>query len=484
VSFFFLGGAFVMLSLRFWTEDKQTLLSENTERTAQMLDIYRESSLTENPARLSDMIRSQLLNTSAMLDADFVIVNSKGDIVGCRHTVPATYLPTKAQCSIHDSIHIPAEIAARALKSPLISLGTFGGAFTQQMLCAAHPVGESTSDLKAGLPEEPLFVLAIQDIRGGLADYIGGILRVYLIASLFVLFISFFVVYYTTFLLVRPLREMARATKMYANGNFAVRVQVDPKDSELRTLGEALNSMAVSLATLESQRRSFVANVSHELKTPMTSINGFLQGMLDGTIPKEQQPKYMRLVSEEVSRLSRLVTGMLNLSKIEAGELSVAHTALDLSELLVQTLLSFERIIEENRIEIQGLEDLRPITVQGDRDLLTQVFYNLIDNAAKFTPPGFAICFSTTVSEGKRSDRRRFVTVAIRNTGVGVPSDKLPRLFDRFYKADESRGYDAKSSGLGLYLVKTITELHGGKVTANSDGSSWTEFTVMLPLQS
>jgi signal transduction histidine kinase len=207
----------------------------------------------------------------------------------------------------------------------------------------------------------------------------------------------------------------------------------------------------------------------------MTSIGGFIDGMLDGTIPREQQKKYLELVSEEIKRLSRLVTGMLNLSKIEDGELQLKLLPFDVSELLFTTVLRFEQIIGRKGLELKGLDTMEPLTIQGDRDMLTQVFYNLTDNAVKFTPQGERLEFTA------KQEKSSFV-FRLRNTGVGVSSEDLARIFERFYKTDKSRSYDVKGAGLGLYLAQTIVKMHGGTISAASDGESWTEVTVELPM--
>jgi len=287
-----------------------------------------------------------------------------------------------------------------------------------------------------------------------------------------VLVIDFIGVYFISNRLVRPVDEMVKATKKYAKGDFSFRVEVSEKD-ELSLLAASFNSMAESLASLESSRRSFVANVSHELKTPMTTIGGFIDGMRDGTIPQEDQKKYLKVVSGEIKRLARLVTGMLNLSRIEAGELEMKRAVFDVSEVLFATALSFERIIAEKHIGLQGLETLEPLPFNGDKDLLTQVFYNLVDNAVKFTPEGERIIIAA-----KRV--RDEVRVTIQNTGVGIAREEIERVFERFYKTDKSRSYDARSAGLGLHLAQTIAQMHGGRVSAQSDGASYTRMTVTL----
>ena len=266
--------------------------------------------------------------------------------------------------------------------------------------------------------------------------------------------------------LTRPLREMYKATKAYATGDFSPRVEVSGSD-ELAELTAAFNRMAASLALQESSRRSFVANVSHELKTPMTTIGGFIDGILDGTIPPEQEKHYLQIVS-------RLVTSMLNMAKIEAGELHLQPKPFDICQEIFNTMLNFEQIIDKKHIEIAGLDTLRPTVIYADRDMLHQVIYNLVDNAVKFTENGtIAVRVMQTASE---------TTVAIRNTGTsGISSEELSRVFERFYKVDKSRSYDVKGAGLGLYICKTIIEMHGGTIHAQSNGEDFVEFSFTIP---
>jgi signal transduction histidine kinase len=233
--------------------------------------------------------------------------------------------------------------------------------------------------------------------------------------------------------------------------------------------------MAKDLSDLEMSRRSFVSNVSHELKTPMTSISGFIDGILDGTIPESEHGYYLGIVSEEVKRLSRLVTGMLNMSKIEAGKIDIKPVKFDISEMLFTTLLTFEQKIDEKGIEIKGLDTIDKNEIFADKDMINQVVYNLIDNAVKFTPPeGY-------IEINSKHDSEKAI-IRIRNSGRGVAPDEIDRIFERFYKIDKSRSYDVKGAGLGLYLCKTIVELHGGDIVARSEEGEWTEFIFRLPL--
>ena len=245
-------------------------------------------------------------------------------------------------------------------------------------------------------------------------------------------------------------------------------------DDEIGELAISFNQMTNSLARLESMRKSFVANVSHELKTPMTTIGGFIDGILDGTIEPDKQKEYLAIVSDEVKRLSRLVESMLGMSKLESGEFAIRPELFDFRELLCSIVISQEQRIESKKIEIVGLDAIESFSLNADRDLIHQVIYNLVDNAIKFTDEAGKITFN---AEGGPKE----MVFSIRNTGKGIPERELPFVFERFYKADKSRSSDKKSTGLGLYIVKTIVKAHGGGITVKSKENADTEFIVTLP---
>lgn len=227
------------------------------------------------------------------------------------------------------------------------------------------------------------------------------------------------------------------------------------------------------MADLESVRRSFIANVSHELKTPMMTIGGFIDGILDGTVPEEKRKQYLEIVSEEIKRLSRLVKSMLSIARIEAGDMKMNPTDFDVNELVCRTVFAFEQKIEEKKLEIMGLES-DEVLVKADNDLVHQVVYNLIDNAVKFVNEGGIISFGFEQKDGK-------VFVSVKNTGEGIAQQELPRLFDRFYKTDKSRSLDKTGVGLGLYIVQTIVNQHKGDLIVKSVEGEYTEFTFSLP---
>ena len=244
---------------------------------------------------------------------------------------------------------------------------------------------------------------------------------------------------------------------------------------EMDELAQAFNTMAESLAKSETRRQEFVANVSHELKTPMTTIAGFLDGMLDGTIPPEQHKHYMQIVSDEVRRLSRLVRSMLEISRLQSQGISEEKKRrFDLGETIGQVLISFEQRVSRKNLRVDVELPDRPVWTRADPDSITQVIYNLTDNAIKFCNPGGMLSIRLT-TEGNKA------RVTVQNTGPTVSPEELPLLFDRFHKADKSRSADREGVGLGLYIVKTILNSHGEDISVTSE-NGLTAFTFTLPL--
>lgn len=299
--------------------------------------------------------------------------------------------------------------------------------------------------------------------------------KLYLISAILPIILMFFAIYAMTYSLTKPLKMMSEASRAMARGDFSKRIPV-MSDDEIGELSVSFNQMTNSLVQLEGMRRSFVANVSHELKTPMTTIGGFIDGILDGTIEPERQNYYLNIVSNEVKRLSRLVHSMLSMAKLESGEFVLRPELFDLRELLCTVVISQEQRIEKQQLEIIGLDEALSVSIKADKDLIYQVIYNLVDNAIKFTDQNGSINFSLKVEN-------KFVVFKITNTGKGISQSELPFVFDRFYKADKSRSANKNSTGLGLYIVKTIVNTHGGSITVTSKENEFTSFTVTLPKQ-
>ena len=274
---------------------------------------------------------------------------------------------------------------------------------------------------------------------------------------------------------VRPLGQMADAARRFGRGELSVRVEESPKNtSEINDLARAFNTMVDSLESSERRRQEFVANVSHELKTPMTTIGGYIDGMLDGTIPPEKQQHYMQIVSAEVRRLSRLVRNMLDISRLQAmGVEESRMTRFDLGELMSDVIITFEQKINGKGLNVDVELPDRPVWVKAERDGITQVVYNLLDNAIKFCPQGGNLGLFLALEGGKAK-------VTVQNTGPTIDPNELPLLFDRFHKADKSRSADREGWGLGLYIAKTIVGAYGGDIWATSENGV-TNFIFTLP---
>lgn len=273
---------------------------------------------------------------------------------------------------------------------------------------------------------------------------------------------------------LRPIREMTAAAKKYAKGQFDTRIE-ESNIEEIDELGSAFNNMADSLERLEDMRNSFVQNISHDLRTPMTTINGFIDGILDGTIPKEQEEYYLTLVSAETKRLSRLVSSLLDLSDLESGRDRQIVT-FDIAEVIRRILFSLEQRIDHKKIHLDFDFDMEPLTVTGDKDGLYRVVYNLIDNAVKYSFDEGTIRVTTAKNQ-------THAIITVYNTGMGIKENDIPFVFDRFYKADKSRGRDKSSIGLGLYITKTIAENNGGDIMVRSKYGEYCEFSFTVPLK-
>lgn len=300
-----------------------------------------------------------------------------------------------------------------------------------------------------------------------------AVIRIFLLSALACLMLAFICIWHLTKKMVTPLQQMSAAAKQFAIGDFSYRVKVRGCD-ELADLGIAFNDMADALDKTESSRASFVANVSHELKTPMTSIAGFIDGILDGTIPKEKQNYYLGLVSTEVRPTEPLSGGHAEHEQDRVRRIPNEANNYDISDQIIRILLTFEQKIEKKNIEIIGLEDLQPQYIVADPDMIYQVIYNLFDNAVKFTnEDGF---IKVTLE-----DLGSQIRVSIKNSGAGIKAEELSRVFERFYKVDKSRSLDAKGAGLGLYIVKMMVEMHSGRIYAKSEDENTAEFVFTLP---
>ncbi len=349
-----------------------------------------------------------------------------------------------------------------------MELGYFSEDATQpELCCAIRFTLLSTADTA------DLFYIAAVSDAGDLMEYT-QLLVLYLVIALIISMVLFMLLFRLgAGRLDNQFEKLNNVVSQYAEGDFSARTDV-PEQNELYEFASTLNRMAEFIEQNEDTRKNFIANVSHELRTPMTTIGGFADGILDGTIPPDQHEKYTRIIADEIHRLRTLVNSMLNLSKFEAGEMQLRSKDVDIGELLIRTVLMFEKRINDKHVDVEGLEDAS-LQLFADEDLMFQVLYNLIENAVKFVNEGGVISFSL-----RKEQQTAYITV--KNTGEGLANDELTKVFDRFYKTDESRSKDKTGLGLGLSIARKIVHLHQGHIVVKSVKGEYTAFEIQLPI--
>lgn len=455
VSITILGTVFLIFAFQYFKTDKYRLLESNVERASEIIEDYQRRGFTLGTDLEQAYFKNSLRALSEAIDASVFVTDRTGASLFCTETPPCPHMEAAIPTDIMEAL---------SLDGSYSELGTLGGFYGDRYYTVAAPVRLGDADTG--------YVFASAHANSQQQGFLSEMLKLFLISAVVVLAVTFVAVYFISLQLTRPLRQMAEAAQKFGSGELDTRLEVTSYD-EIGQLAAALNNMAQSLSTLEVTRRSFVANVSHELRTPMTSIAGFIDGMLDGTIPPEKQGYYLRIVSDEVKRLSRLVRTMLNLSRLEAGEMQVNRANINIVDIICQTVFSFEQAIEKKNLEIRGL-DHEKVMVDADPDLMHQVIYNLTENAVKFVNENGYIAFDFAVAGGK-------TRIGVKNSGAGLSKEEIPKVFDRFYKTDRSRGLDKNGVGLGLYIVRSIVGLHGGEIAVRSVEGEYTEFLFTVP---
>lgn len=347
-------------------------------------------------------------------------------------------------------------------------IGTIGGLFEETMFTLQVPI-ESVGGEVVGAVSVSRPIPEHQRMRYDM-------FKILLISMLIISVIATGLSYLLAKSFSGPMRNMREATKEFAKGNFGARVDAMAEKSaiaEIAELAGAFNNMAEKLEKSEEIKNAFVSDVSHELRTPMTTIGGFVSGMLDDTIPQDKQKEYLKIVQDEVQRLSRLVDTFLDITRLQSDKMTLNMTNFDINELIRITVIGFEQKIEKRNISVELSLDSESCFVFADRDSITRVMTNLFDNAVKFTDTNGLISILV-----ERKQKEVFVT--IRNTGKGISSDELPMIFNRFYKTDKSRSENREGNGIGLYLVKNILNAHGKDISVNSVEGEYAEFVFRL----
>ena len=432
----------------------QTQLEDDTSQT-----LYREATLIASdylPSYFTDSssvqsVQAQLAAMRLYLDSSLWFVSSDGTMITSSN-LEGTSSP--------DAIENfdPAEIGS----SQYIT-GTYHGYFDEDMITVMAPVTQGFSTKGYLLIHSPLSSIeeSCSEIMVSIYICLGVI---FLLSFIFLLGFQFFV--------YNPLKQISEAAKQYASGNLDYEIPVYTHD-EMWYLSASLNYMAVQLKDMDDYQKKIVANVSHDFRSPLTSIKGYLTAMADGTIPPEMYQKYLNIILFETERLTDLTKDLLTLNEFDTKELLLDKTRFDIQDVIKSTAASFEGVCTPKHISIQLLLLPGSVAVNADMRKIQQVLYNLIDNAVKFSGNESTI----TVEVAEKNEK---VFVSVKDRGMGIPKKELNKIWERFYKSDLSRGKDKKGTGLGLSIVKEIIQAHDEHINVVSTEGVGTEFIFSL----
>ncbi len=437
---------FAIFTNHFFGTQKEAL-QEETAHVSELTVFYQDN---PSPATLS-FYRMSLEEIARRVSGVVFIVNAEGEVVMASRNLDA-----------HVGGTLSPSQSARLLSEEYIQFGNFGGFFKSTYLLASRPIA-----YHGGVPAVSCVAVPVPSIH----RYRNDVFRIALFAMLGAVLLSGLLAYFLSRNISKPLKNISLAAKSIAQGDFSVEVPVKG-DDELAALSETFNQMTYSLKKLEDMRSGFIASVSHELRTPMTTISGFIEGILDDTIPKEEQEKYLTIVLSEAKRLSRLVNELLLVARMEGG-LELKKSTFDMNEAVRIAILRFETAFTEKNVTPHLSFSAETCPIFADRDSIDRVLINLFDNALKFNCPGGYVRVDVGEQDGD-------CIVTVENSGEGISEENLQMIWDKFYKTDASRGKDKTGVGLGLYLVKNIIAAHGGKITAESTEGEFTRFRFTL----
>ncbi len=455
ISFILFGGAFAALSFRFTLQEKRETMSRN----AGFIAAFTETALTQGLSVDNSYFQSYVASLSMISDATVLLANPDGEVVYASHAgLLGQYVPAATMSQV---------ISA----SDYNTISSMGGLFSDVRYVTGKPIVVTQYSIVGPVETVSGAVFVAADTSSSMEMW-RSLVFIFIFTGLVIIIVASILSSVTSLYQTKPMQEMAAATRKFAHGEFDVRVDAHGRRDEIGELASAFNDMAESLAKSDAQRSEFIANVSHELKTPMTTIAGFADGILDGTIPPERQEEALRTISAETRRLSRLVRNMLDVSRLQSDEKITTQEPFDICETMVRILVSLETKITAKGLDVDASLPEEPLMVWGDSDAITQVGYNLLDNAIKFSRPGSCLGISVT-SKGSKA------YISVRDEGDTIPAEELPLIFDRFHKTDHSRSVDRDGVGLGLYIVKTILNNHKENITVTSQ-DGLTEFTFTL----
>ncbi len=418
-------------------------------------EALRVSALTaffqDNPeAAVGTFYYKTLEDISLRINGVVFLVNPEGKVIAA-----------SGNAREHLSGTVSKTLASRLFSGEYAQLGNFGGLFRETYLLVSSPISYHGTTPAVSCTAVPM---------PNIHRYRNEVFKIVLWSVLAVALITCIISYFISRYISKPLKDISFAAKSIARGDFSVAVPVRGT-GELAALSETFNQMTFSLKKLEDMRDGFIASVSHELRTPMTTISGFIEGILDGTVPKERETEYLSIVLSETKRLSRLVNELLLVARMEEG-LSLKRTTFDMNEAVRVAILRFESAFSGRNLSVDIEFDAETCPVYADKDAIDRVLTNLFDNAVKFNREGGYVRVHVSAGDSP--------TVTVENAGEGISEEDLRMIWDKFYKTDTSRSLDKTGVGLGLYLVKNIIAAHGGRITAESREGEYTRFVFTL----
>lgn len=457
-SFVLLSTAFMTISYQHIIQEKKSSMSRNARYIAQFTGNY----LMQTGNIRDEYFRMYIASLAKISGAHVILCETDGKVV---------YATDGTRIYQYDQT-VPSAVLDQAIdRGSYTGMTNLDGLYSTRQYLTAVPIYYTQGSLQTARG-----VVLVSTGAAGIAGLWRSMLNIFLATAVVVFILAVITGSITSARMVRPLNEIAEAARRFGRGDFSVRIHgYEQRKDETGALAEAFNTMAGSLEQAEIRRNEFIANVSHELKTPMTTIAGFAEGILDGTIPAERERESLQVISAETRRLSRLVRRMLDLSRLQSeGQNAAAQEQFDVCEVMLRVLVSLEGRITGNGLDVRTELPEGRLMVWGDPDAITQVCYNLLDNAAKFAASGSTITVGVVSRDGK-------AWVSVANEGQTIPQEELPLLFERFHKADYSRSKDRDGVGLGLYIVKTILANMKEDIAAESrDGVTRFTFTLTL----
>ena len=453
---YFIFGVFAFITVATFVPGmtREQLIREKAEslyKEAVLISEQYASGLYTSETSL-ETVKNQLDVLAVYLDSTIRIINPSGRLV----------LDTDTALNLDEPVVIKA-FDPTITKGSYYTVDKFFDTYESDVLSVFAPI---TSDFK--VKGYVVIICGMSSIEKS-SD---NLLNISYITAAIIFLLSIIILIFFTEMVYQPLTKITHATEQYASGNMHYEFMVDSED-EIGYLAACLNYMASEIARAEDDQKRFVANVSHDFRSPLTSIHGYLEAMLDGTIPPEMYEKYLQIVLNETDRLTKLTNGLLTLNNLNTKGMLLEKTNFDINQVIRNTAATFEGLCRQKNLSIELVLTGKAMYVRADMEKIQRILYNLTDNAIKFSHQNSVIKIET-------SEKKNKLFVSVKDSGIGIPKDDLKFIWDRFYKSDLSRGKDKKGTGLGLSIVKEIINAHGENINVISTEGEGTEFIFTL----